>query len=115
MKKNQTRRKFITTAVSGVAASAAAPMAFAEKQPELPVEKSVNTTKAVFARKMVNSIRIAPYEFIIFPWGWMPDSPANGEWGDIADINAMMKDLFDCGCRSQRDLSSRQCEAARKV
>jgi hypothetical protein len=41
--------------------------------------------------------RVAPSEFIIFPWGWMPDDPASGQWGDLADMNAVMKDLYDSG------------------
>ena len=41
--------------------------------------------------------RVAPSEFIIFPWGRMPEDPASGQWGDLADMDAMMRDLYDCG------------------
>ena len=52
-----------------------------------------------FAQKPADSVpnRIAPSEFIIFPWGGMPGDPATGQWGDLADMDAMMKDLYDCG------------------
>ena len=58
---------------------------------------------AVFAQKPANSPphRVAPSEFIIFPWGGMPDDPEGGIWanlgGDLADMDAAMKDLYDCG------------------
>jgi len=48
------------------------------------------------------SQRALPSEFVIFPWGGMPGDLATSEsWGplrgDIPDINAAMKDLYDCG------------------
>ena len=53
----------------------------------------------VSAQKPADSMpqRVAPSEFIIFPWGGMPGDPASGQWGDLADMNAMMKDLYDTG------------------
>ncbi len=81
------RRKFIATAASGVAATAVTPMALAANQP--------GTNHA--SSTMESSRRVKPSEFIIFPWGGMPGAPANGPWGDLVDINHMMKDLFDCG------------------
>jgi hypothetical protein len=59
----------------------------------------VLTAALVSAQKPADSVpkRVAPSEFIIFPWGGMPDDPENGQWGDLADMNAMMKDLYDCG------------------
>ncbi|MCL2622131.1 MAG: hypothetical protein FWD31_00585 [Planctomycetaceae bacterium] len=52
-----------------------------------------------FAQKQADSTpkRVAPSEFIIFPWGGMPGDPASGQWGDLADMDAMMRDLYDCG------------------
>ena len=52
-----------------------------------------------FAQKQSDATpkRATPSEFIIFPWGGMPDDPAGGPWGDFADMDAMMRDLFDCG------------------
>lgn len=99
MKTNQTRRKFLATAVSAVTASTATSVAFATKRPELPltVEKPNSSNESTAVQKTRNYARVDPSEFIIFPWGGMPDSPSRGEWGDIADINAMMKDLYDCG------------------
>ncbi len=42
--------------------------------------------------------RIGASEFIIFPWGGMPIAETeNGAWGDFADPDSMMKDLYDCG------------------
>ncbi len=81
------RRKFIATAASGVAATAVTPMALAAKQPGAYHASST----------MESNTRVAPSEFIIFPWGSMPIAPANGPWGDLADTNDMLKDLFDCG------------------
>ena len=81
------RRKFIATAASGVAATAVTPMALAAKQPGAYHASST----------MESNTRVAPSEFIICPWGSMPIAPANGPWGDLADTNDMLKDLFDCG------------------
>ena len=52
-----------------------------------------------FAQKPSDSTpnRVLLSEFVIFPWGGMPDDPASGKWGDLADMDAMMKDLYDCG------------------
>jgi len=57
-----------------------------------------------FAQKPSDSApkRVPPSEFVIFPWGGMPDGSVwggatNGTWGDFADMDAMMKDLYDCG------------------
>ncbi|OPZ32183.1 MAG: hypothetical protein BWZ00_00055 [Bacteroidetes bacterium ADurb.BinA174] len=81
------RRKFIATAASGVAATAVTPMALAAKQPGAYHASST----------MESNTRVAPSEFIIFPWGSMPIAPSNGPWGDLTDTNDMLKDLFDCG------------------
>ena len=56
------RRKFIATAASGVAATAVTPMALAANQP--------GTNHA--SSTMESSRRVKPSEFIIFPWGGMP-------------------------------------------
>jgi len=60
--------------------------------------------------------RVASSDFIIFPWGGMPDYPANG-WGelrgDIADINTMMKDLYDCGFNTSGFTSVQNLKHAR--
>ncbi len=70
-----------------MAATAVTPMALAAKQPGAYHASST----------MESNKRVAPSEFIIFPWGSMPIAPANGPWGDLADTNDMLKDLFDCG------------------
>lgn len=70
-----------------MAATAVTPMALAAKQPGAYHASST----------MESNTRVAPSEFIIFPWGSMPIAPANGPWGDLADTNDMLKDLFDCG------------------
>lgn len=115
MKVNQTRRKFIATAVSGAVTAAVTPMALASEQHELPMEKPTITTKGVFARKPANSVseRVAPPEFIIFPWGRMPNAPAKGKWGDIADVDAMMSDLYDCGFNTSGFTSAENLKHAR--
>jgi hypothetical protein len=41
--------------------------------------------------------RVAPSEFMIFPCGGMPEGPASGQWGDLAGMDATMRDLYDCG------------------
>lgn len=53
----------------------------------------------VFAQALapVTPKRVVPTEFVIFPWGRMPADPEYGSWGDLVDVNAMMKDLYDCG------------------
>ncbi len=70
-----------------MAATAVTPMALAAKQPGAYHASS----------NMESNTRVAPSEFIIFSWGSMPIAPANGPWGDLADTNDMLKDLFDCG------------------
>ncbi|MDR1483511.1 MAG: hypothetical protein LBT09_01665 [Planctomycetaceae bacterium] len=52
------------------------------------------------AQKVSDSMpkRVPATDFIIFPWGGMPLGDVDsGVWGDIADADMMMKDLFDCG------------------
>jgi hypothetical protein len=54
----------------------------------------------VFAQKVSNVIpkRVPATDFIIFPWGRMRSEEIDsGVWGDLANANAMMKDVFDCG------------------
>jgi len=59
----------------------------------------LSVVSIAFAQNQSDSTpkRAAPSEFIIFPWGGMPGDPASGSWGDLADMNAMMRDLYDCG------------------
>jgi len=59
----------------------------------------VLVASVAFAQNQADSTpkRVAPDEFIIFPWGGMPGDPASGQWGDLADMDAMMRDLYDCG------------------
>jgi len=92
MKPKPSRRKFIATAISGTVASIVAPSVFAGEQPE----KTSGMTKTPKTEDATDK-RVAPSEFIIFPWGGMPGNPANGAWGDLADMDAMMRDLYDCG------------------
>ena len=91
------RRKFIAATASGVVATAVSPVAFAGKQSE-------STHKITEAGL---STRVSPSEFIIFPWGSMPSSPSKGQWGDLANINDMMEDLFDCGFNTSGFTSAR--------
>ena len=59
----------------------------------------ISAASVAFAQKSADSTpqRVTPSEFIIFPWGGMPGDPASGQWGDLADMDAMMRDLYDCG------------------
>ena len=59
----------------------------------------LSVATVAFAQNQADSTpkRVAPSEFIIFPWGGMPGDPASGAWGDLADMDAMMGDLYDCG------------------
>ena len=92
-----TRRKFIAATATGVVATAVSPVVKAGNK--------IETKNAIFEvdsekyskenMEIIN--RVSPSEFIIFPWGGMPDTPSKGKWGDISDINEMMTDLFDCG------------------
>jgi len=105
MKKNQTRRNFIATALSGAAATVVAPSAFAGKTPVSTLEGVCNTplqasglpNSPVFPSSPISPTRVSPSEFIIFPWGGMPGDPEKGAWGDLADMDAMMRDLYDTG------------------
>ena len=108
MQTKSSRRKFIATTISGTVASIVAPTAFAGEQLKKAETKPAIMDKHVFALEEANTTpkRVASSEFIIFPWGgmpdnphWggMPDNPANGRWGDLADMDAVMRDLYDCG------------------
>ena len=63
----------------------------------------VLAVSVAFAQKPADSVskRVAPSEFIIFPWGGMPSEASSGTWGDLggdlADMDAVMRDLYDCG------------------
>ena len=95
MKTKPSRRKFITTTISGAVASIVAPMALAGERPKQTGMKSSRMINREAAE--VNPGRVALSDFIIFPCGSLPQWPANGPWGDLADMDAMMRDLFDCG------------------
>ena len=91
MKNNQTRRKFIATALSGAAASIAAPSVFAGEKPKKPAKTDAPV-----------SDRVATSDFIIFPWSGMnwnkiPADGVKAQWGDFASMNEAMRDLYDCG------------------
>jgi len=58
--------------------------------------------------------RVTPSEFVIFPWGQMPSIPAGGQWGGLADMNAVMKDLYDCGFNASGFTGPENINHARK-
>ena len=70
--------------------------------------------------KMPMQQRIDPSEFIIFPWGGMPDhsngiwggTPA-GTWGDMADMDTKMRDLYECGFNTSGFTDARNLKHAR--
>ena len=105
MKDKSSRRKFIATAITGTAASIIAPTVFAGEQAKQPEVTSNNMNKHDSAGKKVDtgSKRVTPSEFIIFPWGGMPNnsnSPNHpwGIWGNFdTDQDALMRDLYECG------------------
>ena len=41
--------------------------------------------------------RADPSDFLIFPFNVMPTMPDSEPWGDFANMDAMMRDLYDCG------------------
>ena len=100
MQTKQTRRKFIATAITGTVASVAPTVFAGEKQvePEVMLSNDTAVNKADTGPE-----RVASSEFIIFPWGGMPDNDKSPNdimrvWGDYqADKNAMMRDLYECG------------------
>ncbi|MDR2117783.1 MAG: hypothetical protein LBP87_15510, partial [Planctomycetaceae bacterium] len=56
-------------------------------------------TTTVFAQKISDTTpkRVPATEFIIFPYDGVPSEVDSGVWGDITDVDAVMKDIFDCG------------------
>ncbi|MDR3198817.1 MAG: hypothetical protein LBU34_13200 [Planctomycetaceae bacterium] len=52
-----------------------------------------------FAQKVSDAApkRIPATEFIIFPYDAIPLEIDSGVWGDLADADAVMKDIYDCG------------------
>ncbi|MDR3197133.1 MAG: hypothetical protein LBU34_04620 [Planctomycetaceae bacterium] len=57
--------------------------------------------------------RVPATDFIIFPWGWMPSGEVeSGVWGDLADADAMMKDIFDCGFNATGFIPARHIKYA---
>jgi len=99
MKTTPTRRKFITTAFSGAVASIVTPMALAKEQlTKQEVDLTgIDELDSAHSLAETGPERVAPAQFIIFPWGGMPGNPATAPWGDLADMNAMMRDLYECG------------------
>jgi len=103
MTTKSSRRKFVATAISGAVASIVAPKTLAGNLPEQTESAPTIINGNVSAQKAADTgpKRVAPSEFIIFPWGGMPDYPADATWGeiggDISDVNSMMKDLYNCG------------------
>jgi hypothetical protein len=71
-----------------------------------------------FAQQPADSVprRVAPSEFIIFPWGQMPDYAGfwGGLGGDLTDMNAAMKDLYDCGFNTSGFTGAQNLQYARK-
>jgi len=41
--------------------------------------------------------RATPNEFFIFPFCEFPNYAEQTPWGIFADVDAMMRDLYDCG------------------
>jgi len=89
MKTKPSRRKFITTTISGAVASIVAPVAFAGERPRPAEAKPTIMANNAFARETAEPIpkRVASSEFIIFPWGGMPNNPASRAWGDLTDMD----------------------------
>ncbi|MCL2304160.1 MAG: hypothetical protein FWC43_02310 [Planctomycetaceae bacterium] len=72
----------------------------------------------VFAQKQADSapMRVGPSEFIIFPWGGIPDGSSKSWgifWGDLADMDAVMKDLYDCGFNTSGFIGPQSIKYAR--
>ena len=121
MKLKSSRRKFIATTISGTVASIVAPMAFAGERSKLAGANSSGTTDrnaaATNANRnatATNANRVASSDFIIFPWGGMPGNPASGTWGDLAGMDAMMRDLYDSGFNTSGFTDIRNLQYARK-
>ena len=51
--------------------------------------------------------RANPSEFIIFTWGGVPDSARYKPWGDFADMDAVMSDLYECGFNTSMFIPAR--------
>ena len=138
MKSKPSRRKFIATTIAGTVASIVAPVAFAGERSKLAGSNSAGTTDRSAAATndcnttvtnadrnttvtnanrnaaVTNANRVAPPSFIIFPWGGMPGNPANEPWGDLADMDAMMRDLYDCGFNTSGFTEIKNLRHARK-
>jgi hypothetical protein len=65
-------------------------------------------TTTVFAQKVSEATpkRIPATEFMIFPYDGVPSEISSGSWGDLADIEAVMKDIFDCGFNATMFMSN---------
>ena len=115
MKTKQSRRKFIATTISGTMASIVTPMAFAGKLPEQTEANPSGMTGNYLSPNVADTMpkRVDLSEFIIFPWGGMPDTPESGRWGDLADMDAMMRDLYDCGFNTSGFTGVRNLKYAR--
>jgi len=113
MTNKSSRRKFIAAAVSGAAASVTAgcsPSAvFAGEQPK---ENAPWQGKYISAQQPVltQPKRVAPSEFIIFPWGRMPGSIAGDFGAELDDkevMDVIMRDIrFDWYSFSDKKIPS---------
>ena len=59
-------------------------------------------------------VRADPSDFLIFPFNEMPTVPASEPWGDMADMDAMMRDLYQCGFNAAAFIETKYLKHARE-
>ena len=58
--------------------------------------------------------RVSASEFIIYPWDEMYANPAVGEYDGFTDMDALMRDMYDCGFNSSGFIDFRNLKYVRK-
>ena len=112
MKTKQSQKKLFITTISGAVTLIVILFVSAEEQSKPADERPTN--KAVFQNEMIaQENRVSPSDFIIFPWGDMPVNPASGKWGDFDNMDAMMRDLYECGFNTSGFIEAKYLEHAR--
>ena len=58
--------------------------------------------------------RADPSDFLIFPFNVMPTEPENERWGDFANMDSLMSDLYKCGFNTAAFIETKNLQYARR-
>ena len=103
MKTKLLYKYFLKIAFMGMMASIVIPMAFSGGRTlnteNLPAYVEEIPDCMIFTSIEVDTMptRANPSDFIIFTWGEIPNTVRTNSWGDFANMDSVMSDLYACG------------------